>query len=183
MNYRFSNHAWKRFGERLSISQKELIHRLKNQSIVECFEKEVTRYLIYCPEEKEFFIIPVSKTGEIVSILPLIWRAKGVSSDLLNEARRLAGETYLAESPLKLKGESFTPKTTKKITIIVEYFDKESSCKRFTFDLSIPIKDEFDQFDQNYLDKINTKIMSKKINTECILSVQGFLDGKKYIIQ
>lgn len=83
----FSKHADKRFKERLSITREDLINRLSNQAVLERIEKTGERHLIlWIPEEREFFCFVICD-NQIITLMPLIWRAKQVSESVLEEAR------------------------------------------------------------------------------------------------
>lgn len=100
----FSKHAERRFNERLSISQNDLFERLSTQSVLERIEKTGERHLIlWIPEEREFFCFVISN-DQIITLMPLIWRAKQISENVLEEAR-LAVESNKKSIGLPIKSK------------------------------------------------------------------------------
>lgn len=87
---KLSTHAKIRFDERISFPLEEFLERLQTKGVLERIEKKGPRhYVLFIPEQREFYCVVV-RGDEIITLMPMIWRAAQVSHQVLEEARVLA---------------------------------------------------------------------------------------------
>lgn len=174
---KFSLHATIRFQERLSITEEDFINRLQTQAVLERIEKDgPSHYIIYIPEDSEYYCVVIAK-DTIITMMPLIWRCKQISPEILDQARKLVIRDEIKQEVTKepVKQTVATHKKNPKTECSIAY---DNNGHRGT--LNFGSKAFYPQLNKEWLRKEVEEVTMEKYNNalpEKVLGVRARLNG------